>query len=141
MIRRATAADADDVGRLLHDFNTEFEDVTPGPAKLAERVRVLLAVGETIVLVAGDAPDGVAVLRLRPALWTDGLDAYLEELYVVPAMRRRGIGTALMHAAFDAVRAEGGVRIDLGTGEDDLPAQALYESLGFERDVFYGRGL
>jgi ribosomal protein S18 acetylase RimI-like enzyme len=141
MIRRATAADADDAGRLLHAFNTEFGEPTPGPAKLADRIRALLAAGETIVLLAGQEPSGVLVLRLRPALWTDGLDAYLEELYVVPSLRRRGIGRALVLAAFDAVRAQGGVRVDLGTGEDDLPAQALYESLGFERDVFYGRGL
>ena len=43
--------DAEVVGRLLHDFNTEFDDVTPGPTALAERVRELLAAGETTILL------------------------------------------------------------------------------------------
>ena len=34
-IREATPADAETVGRLLHDFNSEFGDPTPGAAKLA----------------------------------------------------------------------------------------------------------
>ncbi len=41
-VRRAAPADAEAIGRLMHDFNAEFDDVTPGAAKLAERVRELL---------------------------------------------------------------------------------------------------
>ncbi|MBA2567126.1 MAG: GNAT family N-acetyltransferase, partial [Thermoleophilaceae bacterium] len=68
-MRRAEAADAEVVGRLLHDFNTEFEEPTPGPRALAERVRQLLAGGDTEILLGGGGPDGVAVLRFRAAIW------------------------------------------------------------------------
>ncbi len=129
--RRAGAADAAAVGRLLHDFNTEFEDVTPGPERLAERVRELMAGGETIVLLAGAGPDGVAVLRLRPSIWTSALECYLAELYVAPERRGEGLGRALMELAIEEARRAGADHMDLGTSEDDVAARGLYESLGF----------
>jgi ribosomal protein S18 acetylase RimI-like enzyme len=130
-VRRADVADAEAIGRLLHDFNTEFDEPKPGPDALAERVRELLSGGETEVLVAGSGPDGVAVLRFRPAIWTEALECYLAELYVVPDRRGHGLGRALMEAAIELARERGADRMDLGTGEDDVAARALYESLGF----------
>ena len=129
--RRAGAPDAAAIGRLLHDFNTEYEDVTPGPEALAERVTELMAGGEMIVLLAGDGPDGVAVLRLRPSIWTSGLECYLAELYVAPERRGEGLGRALMELAIEEARRAGADYMDLGTSEDDSAARALYESLGF----------
>jgi len=129
--RRATVADAAVIGRLLHDFNTEYDDPTPGPDRLAERIRQLLDGGDTAVLLAGAGPDGLAVLRFRPALWSEALESYLAELYVVPAARGRGLGRALMNAAIDFARDEGADYMDLGTAETDVAARALYESLGF----------
>jgi len=131
-VRQAERADADTIGRLLHDFNTEFEDVTPGPEPLAERVAELIAGSETVVLLAGDGPDGLAVLRFRRSIWTPGLECYLAELYVAPALRGRGLGRALMERALDVARERGADYIDLTTGEDDTPARSLYESLGFD---------
>lgn len=130
-VRRAQPADAHAVGRLLHDFNEEFDDPTPGPAALAERVRFLLGHGDTIVLVGGEGPDGVAVLRFRPAIWDNAPECYLAELYVVPSRRGQGLGRELMETAMATARAEGATYMDLGTGEDDVAARRLYESLGF----------
>ena len=131
-MRRAGAADAEAIGRLLHDFNTEFGDTTPGPRALAERVRELIAAGETVVLLGGPGPDGVAVLRFRPAIWTKALECYLAELYVAPDRRGQGLGRALLEAAMEAARAEGATHMDLNTSEDDVAARALYERLGFD---------
>jgi ribosomal protein S18 acetylase RimI-like enzyme len=83
------------------------------------------------VLLAGDGPEGLALLRFRPSLWTETLDCYLEELYVVPDRRGRGLGRALMEAAMEVAREQGAAHMDLGTAEDDAAARALYESLGF----------
>ena len=130
-VRLATAADAEDIGRLLHDFNTEYDDPTPGAARLAERIKSLLAGGDTAVLLGGGGPDGVAVLRFRPAIWSEALECYLAELYVVPAQRGRGLGRALMNAAMELARQTGADYMDLGTSEADVAARALYESLGF----------
>jgi ribosomal protein S18 acetylase RimI-like enzyme len=131
MVRRASGDDAEAVGRLLDDFNREFDEPTPGADALAERVRTLLAHGDTIVLLAGEGPDGLAVLRFRPAIWDNALECYLAELYVAPARRGQGLGRALMEEALAAARAEGATHMDLGTSEDDVAARSLYESLGF----------
>ena len=130
-IRRAQAGDAATVAQLLHDFNTEYEDFTPGVPALTERLGELLAQNEIIALLAGDPTLGFALLRLRPSLWAKAGDAYLEELYVVPAQRRKGIGRALLNAAMDAARNAGANHFELTTGETDTEARALYESIGF----------
>ena len=83
------------------------------------------------MLLAGTEPVGVAVLRFRPALLTETLDCYPEELYVVPERRGQGLGRALMEAAIALARQRGAGRMDLGTGEDDVAARALNERLGF----------
>jgi ribosomal protein S18 acetylase RimI-like enzyme len=131
-IREAREADVDAVGRLLHDFNREFDDPAPEPAELAARVRELLAGGDTAVLVAGDEPVGLALMRFRLSLWAPGLECYLAEMYVVPARRGQGIGRALMEAAMDLARGRGAGYMDLGTAETDVAARHLYESLGFD---------
>jgi ribosomal protein S18 acetylase RimI-like enzyme len=130
--RRAEAADAEAIGRLLHDFNTEFDEPTPGPSRLAERIRRLLAEDELTVLLVGSGPDGLAVLRFRPGIWSQALECYLAELYVVPDRRGHGLGRGLMEAAIELAREKGANYMDLGTAEDDVAARSLYESLGFD---------
>jgi ribosomal protein S18 acetylase RimI-like enzyme len=131
-VREATDADADAVGRLLHEFNREFDEPSPEPRELAARIRELMADGDTVVLVAGAEPAGVAVLRLRKAIWSRALECYLAELYVVPARRGQGIGRALMEAAIELARSRGADYMDLGTASTDVAARRLYESLGFD---------
>ncbi len=130
-VRRAGAADAETIGQLLHDFNREFDEPTPSPSAVARRVDELITQGHMVVLVGGAGPDGLAVLRFRPSVWSDGLECYLAELYVAPDKRGQGLGRALMEAAIDLARREGADLIDLSTSEDDVAARALYESLGF----------
>jgi ribosomal protein S18 acetylase RimI-like enzyme len=130
-VRPAGPADEEAVGGLLDAFNREFDEPTPGPQALAARVRELLAGGDTAVLVGGAGPDGLVVLRFRAALWTTALECYLAELYVVPDLRGRGLGRALLEAAMTLARERGADRMDLGTSEDDVAARGLYERLGF----------
>jgi ribosomal protein S18 acetylase RimI-like enzyme len=130
-IRWATPSDAAEVARLLHDFNTEFDEPTPGVEVLGERVRELIASGTIVVLLAGAGPDGLSQFRFLRSVWSSGLDLYLEELYVVPARRGNGIGRALLEATLATGREAGATHVDLNTGETDTAARALYESAGF----------
>jgi ribosomal protein S18 acetylase RimI-like enzyme len=127
----AGEADAAAAGQLLYDFNREFDEPTPPPAALAERLVTLLRGDDTVVLLAGQGPEGVAVMRFRLALWSAGLEAYLAELYVVPAHRGVGIGRALMEYAMTVARQRGADAMEIGVDEPDVAARALYESLGF----------
>lgn len=129
-IRRAEASDSGAVAQLLHDFNSEYEDHTPGVPALTERIDELLKSEAIVVLLAGDPPLGFALFRIRPSLWSKAGDAYLEELYVIPEHRRRGFGRALLNASIDAAREAGADHFELTTGETDTEARKLYESRG-----------
>ena len=86
-VRRATVDDAERVAGLLHDFNTEFDTDSPGPAVLAERLRGLLAGTQTFALLSGDPAVGIALVTLRPNVWYPGPVALLDEMYVAPQAR------------------------------------------------------
>ena len=133
-VRVASRDDADAIGRLLYAFNREFDEPAPAPSALAERMRLLLDGGDTVVLLADDGlegPDGLAVLRFRAAIWSTGLECYLAELYVTPDRRGQGLGRALMEAVLREARSLGADTMDIGVDEPDVAARRLYESLGF----------
>jgi ribosomal protein S18 acetylase RimI-like enzyme len=130
-IREAVAQDADLVARLLRAFNAEYDDPAPPQELMAERIRVLLEHGDTVILLAGEPPCALSLTRFRPGLWSPKLEAYLAELYVVPERRGQGIGRALMERTMVVARERGADTMELGTGEGDVAARGLYESLGF----------
>jgi ribosomal protein S18 acetylase RimI-like enzyme len=133
-IRIADMNDVREIGRLLHSFNEEFGEPSPPAEVLAERFKALLEC-DTVVLLGGDGPDGVVVLRLRMSIWSSGLESYLAELYVVSDRRGRGLGRALMQAALYEARARGADTMEIGVDEPDQAARSLYESLGFTNRV------
>ena len=132
-IREATVEDAALIARLLHDFNTEYEEETPGVEELTRHATRMLSEGEMTVLLAPDG-DGLALLRFRPSVWTEQSEAYLQELYVVPARRGEGIGEALLEAALETSRKEDAAWIELNTGETDVAARTLYKKFGFTNE-------
>lgn len=117
---------------MLADFGAEFGDPVPDAALAAERIAELLAGGETeAVIVSAPEPQGFALLRHRPGLYSRAPEAYLQELYVRPERRGEGLGRALMEAVVGLVVDLGCDRIDLGTEVGDAAARALYERMGF----------
>jgi GNAT superfamily N-acetyltransferase len=93
---RAGPDDAEEVARLLDDFNTEFDTPTPGDVVLTRRLRSLLAEPTTLGYLIGDPPVGIALVTLRSNVWYDGPVALLDELYVAPQHRGHGLGSAVI---------------------------------------------
>lgn len=58
----------------------------------------------------------------------------LNDLFVADAHRRQGIGRLLLEGACHLAQDAGAVRLSLSTAISNVPAQALYESLGWVRD-------
>ncbi len=129
--RRATTADAATVAALLDAFNREYATPTPGAAVLGTRLAGLLAGAHVIALLTGEPAVGVAVLTLRPNVWYDGPVALLDELYVVPAMRNRGLGTALLASAESHARQAGAELVEINVDGDDTAARRFYERHGY----------
>lgn len=133
--RLAETSDAPALARMLHDFNTEFGDPSPGVEVLTERVAGFMAESTKTYLVAGQGPDGFAQISFNASIWTESPILLIEELYVKPDLRRRGLGREMMEAIVELARERDAGGLEVITGEDDTGARALYESFGFENEV------
>lgn len=102
-----------------------------------------------MALLTGDPAVGVVLLTLRPNVWYDGVVCLLDELYVVPDIRRRGIGSALLKASEAAARARGTQLMEINVDGEDADARRFYERHGYtckapgepEPDLYYSREL
>ena len=130
-MRGAGVEDADEVARLLHDFNREFDTPSPGVPALAERLRVLLAGEATVAILAGRPAVGVALVTLRPNVWYDGPVALLDEMYVRPDLRGRGIGSSIIGELLGLARDRGVELVEINVDESDVDTQRFYERHGF----------
>ncbi|MDV3223002.1 GNAT family N-acetyltransferase [Intrasporangium sp.] len=136
MTRAAGPSDADVVGRLLQDFNDEFDTAGPDAQTFARRFRTLLDRDDVLVLLAEDDGDqreavGLAFLTLRPTPYYDGLLAQLEELYVRPDLRDQGIGTALLLESIRIASERGTCEVHINVDEVDTDTRRFYERHGF----------
>jgi len=129
--RNGGVAEAAMVARLLDAFNREFDTPTPGTAVLAERLARLIAGGDVVALLTGDPAVGLALLTLRPNVWYDGPVALLDELYVAPELRGRGLGSALLAAAEAVTRQRGGEVLEINVDGHDVDARRFYERHGY----------
>ena len=83
--------------------------------------------GFIFVATCDDEIAGVcALMKTGPRLFQ------LAKMAVSPAIRGRGIGRQLAHAAIDRARAEGAFAVELFTNTVLTPAMGLYVSLGFK---------
>jgi ribosomal protein S18 acetylase RimI-like enzyme len=132
-IRPATDADLDAVTALLiaqlreHRIDTpaaEIASAVEGIVRHPERGRILVAIEE-------GTPIGVAALSFVWPIEHGGRSAWLEELYVTPTARGRGIGTDLLRVALHTATDEGAVAVDLEVDVDHQRAAKLYEREGF----------
>lgn len=130
-IRIAAPSDAQVVHELLFEFNGE----ALSPHLLAAHLAEGTVVQETAFLAESDGvAAGLLVLRIVPTL-SDPQDwAEITEMYVRPAFRRRGIGTALVETALEHSRRRGCAEIHLLVNPDNRAAQRFYRAQGFGRD-------
>lgn len=131
-VREATATDAATLVSLVHQFEQE-------EGKSARRLTVadVLAhgFGERAWFSVLLAEDGGRTLGY--ALFYPSYDAefaargmYLQDLFVVPDARRRGVGRALMAAVARACQAEGGCYLFWNALEANHAGRAFYRRLG-----------
>jgi ribosomal protein S18 acetylase RimI-like enzyme len=132
-VRQATIHDLDTVAALFDGYRQFYGQ--PADTPLARRfLSERFQHHESVVLVAVDEQGhGLGFTQLYPLFSSVRATRkyLLNDLYVVPEARRHGVAAALLTAAADHGRAMGVSGLSLSTAHDNLPAQRLYESMGW----------
>ncbi len=135
---RIDVAGPDDAATVapLFDAYRQFYRQPSDPALALAFVGERLRRRESVILLArGTDGEALGFTQLYPSF--SSVSAYaiwvLNDLYVLPQARGRGVGRALLDAARAQARAAGARRLDLSTAHDN-PAQKLYEAAGYRRE-------
>lgn len=94
--------------------------------------------GDSLILLALDeTPRALGFTQLYPAFSSVRMQALwiLNDLFVAPEARGRGVARRLMEAARQRAQQAGVVALALATEKNNTTAKGLYESLGYERDT------
>ncbi|WP_404465949.1 GNAT family N-acetyltransferase [Vreelandella aquamarina] len=135
VVKRASLEDAENVATLFNDYRVFYKqesNITVALEFISER----LDKNESVIFFAQDAK-GVLIgfTQLYPNFSSVSAKRswILNDLYVSSAARRLGVARKLMNAAKDFAISTGAKGISLETAPDNVNAQALYESLGYEK--------
>ena len=137
---RIVTATEQHLGQVAHlfDLYRQFYQEKPD-LKLARRFigNNLRKERSTILLALDSEGNALGFTQLYPG-WCSVAAAplmTLYDLYVDTPARKRGVARALMAGAEKLARKAKACRIDLETAVDNHQAQALYEDLGYQREV------
>ncbi len=139
IIRPAQAGDIERLIRFSRQLNKEDPTFT-GEFHFDEAaVRIALtqlladqSLGRVWLICIDERPVGYVVLTFGFSLESRGRDALIDEIYLLPEYRHRGIGRWVMGQMEVEARAEGARRIYLEVERPNVRAQAFYRQLGFE---------
>ena len=159
-IRRAGLSDVDAIAPLFDAYRVFYGQISDEGAAAAfmrarlERRESVLFVAEESSRVSTD--EGYAIFpaqaavrsvatplgftQLYPSFSSVSLAPIivLNDLFVAPTARTRGVARALLLRAEEHARETGAVRLALTTARDNLRAQRVYEAMGWRRDeVFF----
>ncbi len=87
--------------------------------------------GAVYIIGPTRAPIGYVILSFGWSIELGGLDGFVDELYIRPAVRRRGIASEVLAALPKALASAGLKALHLEVDRENAPAQALYRKLGF----------
>jgi ribosomal protein S18 acetylase RimI-like enzyme len=134
-LRRAVVADAPVVHRLLRDLAASLGKAGAMTSTaddierfgFGDRPRF-----EALLAFDGDEPVGLAVYFFEFSTWRGRPGVYVQDLYVAPRARGRGLGRELMDAVRQRSATLGGRYVKLSVYDGNPAAIGFYRSLGFE---------
>jgi GNAT superfamily N-acetyltransferase len=132
----AGPADFEAVFGLLRQFyeETKFPLDEPAAARALRELLARPALGRVWLIHVAGEPVGYAAVTFGFSLEYEGCDAFLDEIFLRPSARGRGVGRGCL-AAIEAACREFGVRaLHLEVERDNAAAQALYRERGFRDD-------
>jgi GNAT superfamily N-acetyltransferase len=137
-IRQATPSDLDHLAPLFdgyRQFYRQPSDVEGAKRFLLDRLRC----NQSIIFIAYQAGEGVGFTQLYPSFSSGAMAQILilNDLFVIPEARKRGVGSALLERGAEYARQIGALRLVLSTEANNLTAQSLYEKYGWKRDTAF----
>lgn len=150
-IQMASARDVPEVARLFNAYR-DFYGETPDESRALGfvRDRILLACaqppGQFSVaqyflawMATSQGRSAVGFMHLIPSTNTLAMRPiwFLEDLYVDPSARRKGVATAFLRHAEEFARSTGAERLTLATAHDNVVAQSVYRSRGYIREEHF----
>jgi len=132
-IRAARPGDVAEIHRMVVDlaeYERAAEQVASSPADLsaalfADNPAVFCQVANGV-----DGLDGFALWYVTYSTWTGRHGIWVEDLYVRPEQRGRGVGRALLAALAAECERRGYRRLEWWVLDWNEPALAFYDSLG-----------
>jgi GNAT superfamily N-acetyltransferase len=133
-LRRATVADVETLLPLCEQFYRHFEYAFDNGRHLAMIKRFLTDdhFGTFWLIVADSVTVGYVALTNGFSFEFGGVDAFVDELFVVPSHRGAGVGGSALTQLQQLADSLGLVAIHLQTEHYNVSARRLYESLGFK---------
>jgi ribosomal protein S18 acetylase RimI-like enzyme len=150
-IQTASARDIPETARLYNAYRAFYGEAPDEVrAHVFIRDRVMLAASQPAgqfsvaqYFLAWTATTGgrgaVGFMHLIPSTNTLAMRPiwFLEDLFVDPSARGKGIGTMLLRHAEHFARSTGAERLTLATAHDNLAAQSIYKKLGYLREEHF----
>jgi GNAT superfamily N-acetyltransferase len=135
-IARATEADLGDLLPLVRAY-CDFYEAEPSEDALLELSRALIAdpdrEGVQLLAREEEQPLGFATIYWSWATTRAVRIGVMNDLYVAPAARGKGVADELIRACVEECRKHGASRLTWQTARDNERAQRVYERIGAER--------
>lgn len=123
----------DQVTRLVADFHTEMNIDQSDDARRAALLPLLEGSPHGAIYLAGPtrAPIGYGIVTFGWSVEMGGMDGFVDEIYIRPGVRGRGIGTEVLAALAKGLKSTGMKALHLEVDRDDTHAQSVYEKQHF----------
>jgi GNAT superfamily N-acetyltransferase len=119
-----------DLIRQLADYERAPEAVTGSEAELSEALFGEDAVAEAVIAELEGRAAGFAVFYRTFSTWLCRPGLWLEDLFVLPAERRSGVGRALLEHLAQLALARGYARLEWSALKWNTPAIDFYDAIG-----------
>lgn len=135
---KATINDLDAVTELF-DLYRQFYQQSPDTEGAREFLKTRILNGESVIFIAYEGGEAVGFTQLYPSFSSVNMKRswILNDLYVKKEYRGKGAGEKLIYKAIEMARDTGAKGVLLETASDNIPAQGLYEKIGFKRETHY----
>ena len=115
-------------------MNTLLKELSPNSTPLdVEALATALASDELEVWVAKEDENIIGMATLVMLRELSGVSGEVDDVVVLPATQRKGVGRALMEKIIHRAKERGMQELDLTSRASRVAANALYQKLGFEK--------